>query len=41
MWALVTAPASVAGMLNGPTGQPLRFVVRALSDVLLGVVRHL
>jgi len=41
MWALVTAPASVADMLNGPTGQPLRFVVRALSDVLLGVVRHL
>ena len=39
--ALLTAPANVADMLNGPDGQALRFVVRALSDVLVGVVRHL
>jgi hypothetical protein len=41
IWALLTAPANVADMLNGPDGQALRFVVRALSDVLVGVVRHL
>jgi hypothetical protein len=40
-WMLLTAPATVAGILNGPDGQPLRFVVRALSAALLGVVRHL
>ena len=41
IWALLTAPTNVADMLNGPDGQALRFVVRALSDVLVGVVRHL
>lgn len=41
IWALLTAPANVADMLNGPDGQALRFVVRALSDALVGVVRHL
>ena len=41
IWALLTAPANVADMLSGPDGQALRFVVRALSDVLVGVVRHL
>jgi hypothetical protein len=41
IWALLTAPATVADMLNGPNGQPFRFIVRSLSDVVLGVVRHL
>jgi hypothetical protein len=41
IWALLTAPATVADLLNGPDGQPLRFVVRALSEALVGVVRHL
>jgi hypothetical protein len=41
IWALLTAPAAVADMLNGLDGQPVRFLVRTLSDVLLGVVRHL
>jgi hypothetical protein len=40
IWALLTAPASVAVMLNGPDGQPFRLIVRALSEALLGVVRH-
>jgi hypothetical protein len=38
IWALLTAPAT---LLEGPNGQPLRFVVRTLSEVLVGVVRHL
>jgi hypothetical protein len=41
IWALLTAPATVADLLDGPSGQPLRFVVRTLSEVLVGVVRHL
>jgi hypothetical protein len=41
IWSLLTAPATVADMLNGPNGQPLRFIVHTLSDVLVGVVRHL
>jgi len=41
IWALLTAPATVADLLDGPNGQPLRFVVRTLSEVLAGVVRHL
>jgi hypothetical protein len=41
IWALLTAPASVADMLNGIDGRPLWFVVRALSEAVMGVVRHL
>jgi hypothetical protein len=41
IWALLTAPATVASQLNGLDGQPLRFVVRVMSDVLVGVFRHL
>ena len=41
IWALLTAPATVADMLNQPNGQPLLFVVRTLSEVLVGIVRHL
>jgi len=41
IWALLTAPASVADMLNASDGQALRFVVRTVSSILAGVVRHL
>lgn len=39
MWALVTAPAAVADTLNGLDGQPLRFVVQVMSDLVVGVFR--
>jgi hypothetical protein len=41
IWSLLTAPAAVADQLNGLDGQPLRFVVRVISDVLAGVFRRL
>ena len=38
--ALLTAPTTVAGLLNGD-GQPFQVVVRALCDALWHIVRYL
>ena len=39
--ALLTAPATVVGMLDGGDGQPIQLVVKALSDALWSIVRYL